>query len=169
MGKLFRNILAVVVLLFTVSAAKADDILDKFHLERFVAVTHLSTSGVNIWVEVRNDWAHDLVIKRGSVDVMMHGNRVATIELRDKVVIPRRTTSRVLIPLPFDAYNTLSFQRILYNLVEKGGLGTTISYRVRAGMKLLKLTFSDKNVAVSEILNNFALSNDSLNELIELI
>lgn len=169
MCRLLRYIFAVVLFMCSASGVRAEDILDKFCLERFVAVTHLSTSGVNIWVDVRSDWAHDLVIKRGTVDVMMHGKKVATIELRDKIVIPRRTTSRVLIPLRFDAYNTLSFQRILYNLVEKRGFGTTINYRVRAGMKVLKLTFSDKNVAVSEILNNFALSNDSLNELIELI
>ena len=49
------------------------------------------------------------------------------------------------------------------------GLGTTIDYRVRAGLKVLKLNFSDKNVAVSEILNNFALSNESLRELAKLI
>jgi hypothetical protein len=71
--------------------------------------------------------------------------------------------------LRFDTDNTFSFQRVIRNLVDKRGLGTTIDYRVRAGTKLLKLTFSDKNVAVSEILNNFALSNDSLKELIELI
>lgn len=168
MTKLLKHIFVIVVLSFTVSSARAD-ILDKFHLEKFVAVTHLSSSGVNIWVDIRNDWAHTLVIKKGKVDIMMHGKKVATIELRDKIVVPRRTTTRVLVPLRFDTNNLLSFQRILRNLIDKKGLGTTIDYRVRAGMRLLKLTFSDKNVAVSEILNNFALSNDSLRELIELI
>ena len=168
MPNFLRYIATVVLLLFSVNRAHAD-ILDNFHFERFVAVTHLSTSGVNLWVDVRNDWSHALVIKRGKVDVMMHGKKVATIELRDKIVLPKRSTSRILIPLRFDAQNTLSFQRIIRNLVEKHGLGTTIDYRVRAGTKLIKLTFSDKNVAVSEILNNFALSNDSLKELIELI
>ena len=168
MYKYLRYIATIVVLLLSVNRAPAD-ILDNFHFERFVAVTHLSSSGANIWVDVRNDWSHTLVIKKGKVDVMMHGKKVATIELRDKIVLPKRSTSRILIPLRFDAQNTLSFQRILRNLVDKRGLGTTIDYRVRAGTKALKLTFSDKNVAVSEILNNFALSNDSLKELIELI
>ena len=156
------------LLLFSVNRAHAD-ILDNFHFERFVAVTHLSSSGANIWVDVRNDWSHALVIKKGKVDVMMHGKKVATIELRDKIILPKRSTSRILIPLRFSAENSLSFQRIIRNLVDKRGLGTAIDYRVRAGTKLVKLTFSDKNVAVSEILNNFALSNDSLRELIELI
>lgn len=168
MPKYLRNIAALLLLLFSVNRAHAD-ILDKFYIEKFVAVTHLSTSGVNIWVEVRNDWRHTLVIKRGKVDVMMHGKKVATIELRDKVVVPKRSTTRILVPLRFDSQNILSFSMILRNLVDKGGLGTSIDYRVRAGMKALKLTFSGKNVAVSEILNNFALSNDSLRELIELI
>jgi LEA14-like dessication related protein len=156
------------VLLFSVNRAHAD-ILDNFHVERFVAVTHLSSSGVNIWVDVRNDWRHTLVIKKGKVDIMMHGKKVASIELRAKIVVPKRSTTRILLPLRFDSQNTLSFPMILRNLVDKGGLGTTIDYRVRAGLKAIKLTFSEKNVAVSEILNNFALSNDSLKELIELI
>lgn len=168
MPKYLQHIATVVLLLFSVNRAHAD-ILDNFHFERFVAVTHLSSSGANIWVDVRNDWSHALVIKKGKVDVMMHGKKVATIELRDKIVLPKRSTSRILIPLRFDTENTFSFQRVIRNLVDKRGLGTTIDYRVRAGTKLLKLTFSDKNVAVSEILNNFALSNDSLKELIELI
>lgn len=169
MQRLIRYIFIIILLLSSVNGVHAGGILSKFHLEKFVAVTHLSSSGVNIWVDVRNDWAHALVIKRGKVDVMMHGKYVATIELRDKVVIPRRSTSRVLIPLRFNSNNILSFQRILANLIDKGGLGTTIDYRIRAGMKSLRLTFFEKNVAVSEILNNFALSNDSLRELIKLI
>jgi hypothetical protein len=166
--KIFRYFAVLLVALFTFNRAKAD-ILDKFHLERFITVTHMSSSGFNLWVEVRSDWAHTLVVKRGVVDVMMHGKKVATIELRDKVVVPKRSTTRILVPLRFDSQNILSFSMILRNLVDKGGLGTSIDYRVRAGMKALKLTFSEKNVAVSEILNNFAMSIDSLRELIELI
>ena len=168
MPKSLRYIVMLFVLLFSVNRAHAD-ILDNFHVERFVAVTHLSSSGVNIWVDVRNDWRHTLVIKKGKVDIMMHGKKVASIELRAKIVVPKRSTTRILLPLRFDSQNTLSFPMIIRNLVDKGGLGTTIDYRVRAGLKAIKLTFSEKNVAVSEILNNFALSNDSLKELIELI
>lgn len=168
MPKSLRYIVMLFVLLFSVNRAHAD-ILDNFHVERFVAVTHLSSSGVNIWVDVRNDWRHTLVIKKGKVDIMMHGKKVASIELRAKIVVPKRSTTRILLPLRFDSQNTLSFPMILRNLVDKGGLGTTIDYRVRAGLKAIKLTFSEKNVAVSEILNNFALSNDSLKELVELI
>ncbi len=168
MPKSLRYIVMLFVLLFSVNRAHAD-IFDNFHVERFVAVTHLSSSGVNIWVDVRNDWRHTLVIKKGKVDIMMHGKKVASIELRAKIVVPKRSTTRILLPLRFDSQNTLSFPMIIRNLVDKGGLGTTIDYRVRAGLKAIKLTFSEKNVAVSEILNNFALSNDSLKELIELI
>ncbi|MBO7307952.1 MAG: LEA type 2 family protein [Alistipes sp.] len=168
MRRLLKYVITLALLLFSANRAHAG-ILDKFYFEGFVAVTHLTTSGVNIWVDVRSEWAHTLIIKKGKVDVMMQGNKVGTIELRDKIVVPKRSKSRILVPLRFSADNALSFQRIVRNLVEKGGLGTTIDYRVRAGLKVLKLNFSDKNVAVSEILNNFALSNDSLNELIELI
>lgn len=166
--KIFRYFAVLLVALFTFNSAKAD-ILDKFHLERFITVTHMSSSGFNLWVEVRSDWAHTLVVKRGVVDVMMHGEKVATIELRDKIVIPKRSTTKVLIPIRFSARNTFTLQRVLRHLIEDGGLNTTISYRFRAGLKILKLNFSEKNVAVSEILDNFALSNETLRELLKLI
>lgn len=163
-----KHIVLLSFALLTATIARAD-ILDKFHFERFITVTHMSTSGMNLWVEIRSDWAHTLVIKKGHVDIKMHGKHVATIELRDKIKIPPRSTTKVLIPLRFSADNTLSLQFILRHLVKDGGLNTTIDYRVRAGLKVLKMNFSDKNVAVSEILNNFALSNENLKELIEMI
>ena len=168
MSKIQKYLVTFIIALFTFGSAKAD-ILDKFHFERFVAVTHLSTTGMNLWVEVSSEWAHTLIVKRGKVDIMMHGNHVATIELRDKVVIPRRSKNKVLIPLRFTTTNSLTIQRVLRNLIDNGGLGTTVTYRIRAGVKALKKNFSDKNVAVSEILNNFALSNESLRELAKLI
>lgn len=166
--KNLKYLTVLCIALFTFNTARAD-ILDKFHLERFITVTHMSTSGMNLWVEIRSDWAHTLVIKKGFVDIMMHGEKVATIELRDKVVVPRRSTTKVLIPLRFTMRNTFTLQRVLRHLIEDGGLNTTLTYRVRAGLKVLKMNFSDKNVAVSEILDNFALSNETLRELLKLI
>ena len=168
MSKFYKYLLLVVVVVLSCGRAKAD-ILDKFHIERFITVTHLSTTGMNLWVEVSSEWAHTLVVKKGKVDVMMHGNKVATVELRDKVIVPRKTTSKVLVPLRFTTTNSFTLQRVLRHLIDKGGLGTTITYRIRAGLKGLKMNFSDKNVAVSEILDNFALSNENLRELIALI
>ena len=106
---------------------------------------------------------------KGKVDVMMHGKQVATIELRDPIQIPSLAKTKVLIPLRFTTTNSLTLQRVLRHLIDDRGLGTTISYRIRAGVKVLKFNFSEKNVAVSQILDNFALSNDSLRQLIELI
>ena len=168
MSRFYKYILLIVVLFMGVGRAKAD-ILDKFHFERFITVTHLSSTGMNLWVEVSSEWAHTLIVKKGKIDIKMHGNHVATIELRDKVVIPRRSKNKVLIPLRFTTTNSLTIQRVLRNLIDNGGLGTTVTYRIRAGVKVLKMNFSDKNVAVSEILNNFALSNESLRELAKLI
>ena len=168
MSRFYKYILLIVVLFMGVGRAKAD-ILDKFHFERFITVTHLSSTGMNLWVEVSSEWAHTLIVKKGKIDIKMHGNHVATIELRDKVTIPRNSKSKVLIPLRFTTTNSFTLQRVLRHLIERCGLGTTIDYRIRAGVKALKKNFSDKNVAVSEILDNFALSNENLRELIALI
>lgn len=166
MFKRLRYFIVLCFTLLTVTSAKAD-ILDKFHFERFITVTHVSSSGMNLWVEIRSDWAHTLIIK-GKVDVKIHGNQVATIELRDKIKIPPRSTTKVLIPLRFRQKHPI----VAANFASsdpRWGLNTTIDYRVRAGIKVLKINFSDKNVAVSEILNNFALSNESLQELVNMI
>ena len=168
MPKVCRYIVTLICALCSFASTEAG-ILDKFRIERIVTITHVSTSGMNLWVEVSSEWAHTLIVKRGKVDIMMHGNHVATIELRDKVEIPRRATTKVLLPLRFTATNSLSLQRVLRHLIENRGLGTTINYRIRAGLRVLKMNFSDKNVAVSEILDNFALSNENLRELIALI
>lgn len=168
MPRFYKYALSFIFVLLSVGSAKAD-ILDKFHFERFVAVTHLSTSGMNLWVEVSSEWAHTLIIKKAKIDVKMQGKYVATIELRDKVKIPRCSKSKVLLPLRFTTSNSLTLQRVVRHLVDNRGLGTTIDYRIRAGVKVLKMNFSDKNVAVSQILDNFALSNESLRELAKLI
>ena len=168
MPRVCKYLVALIFALSGFASAEAG-VLDKFRIERVVPITHVSTSGMNLWVEVSSEWAHTLIVKRGKVDIMMHGNHVATIELRDKVEIPRRATTKVLLPLRFTSTNSLSLQRVLRHLIENRGLGTTINYRIRAGLRVLKMNFSDKNVAVSEILDNFALSNESLRELAKLI
>ena len=168
MSRLYKYVVTFIFLVLSVGGAKAD-ILDKFHFERFITVTHLSTTGMNLWVEVSSEWAHTLIVKRAKIDVMMQGKYVATIELRDKVAIPRRSTNRILLPLRFTTSNSLTLQRVVRHLVENRGLGTTIDYRIRAGVRVLKKNFSEKNVAVSQILDNFALSNESLRELLKLI
>ncbi len=168
---MLKNLRYFVVLCFALlstTITKAD-VLDNFHFERFITVTHVSTSGMNLWVEIRSDWAHTLIIKKGKVDIKMHGNKVATIELRDKIKIPPRSTTKVLIPLRFTSTSSFTMQYVLRHLINNRGLNTTLDYRVKAGLKVLKMNFSDKNVAVSEILNNFALSNEILGEIVQMI
>lgn len=62
-----------------------------------VDVTHLSTSGMNLYIEVDNDTCHRLVVSRAEIDVVEDGENVVTISLRDKVVVrvgaPRKCSS----------------------------------------------------------------------------
>ena len=120
MPRIYKYLVTFIFALCCSVSAQAD-ILDKFHFERFVTVTHLSTTGMNLWVEVTSEWAHMLIVKKAKVDIMMHGKYVATIELRDKVKIPRRSTTKVLLPLRFTTTNTLTLQRVLRHLIDKGG------------------------------------------------
>ena len=59
------------------------------HIEGITRVTHLSTSGANIYVELNNTTKRRLVIKSGEVEIMVDGNPRLTISLREKIIIPK--------------------------------------------------------------------------------
>ena len=92
-------------------------VMERVEVEAISRVTHLSTSGANLWVEVRNDSGARLVIKSGELDILVDGEVRATIALRDKVVIRRRSHDEVLLPLRFRSRNTLALASLLRSVV----------------------------------------------------
>lgn len=162
-------VIGVATLFMFVPTAEACKIEDKVKFERFVKVSHLSSSGVNLWVDITNDSCHRLVIKEMELDIEIKGKSVATISLRDKVVLPRKSTSCVLIPLRFTSHSTFVLARLLWKIVDGLGEDISISYRAKAGVRLIKRRFAGDNIPVSEILTNFAISKLRLRELIDML
>lgn len=170
-------------------------VMERVEVEAISRVTHLSTSGANLWVEVRNDSGARLVIKSGELDILVDGEVRATIALRDKVVIRRRSHDEVLLPLRFRSRNTLALASLLRSVVrdvweDKGdisdGVGTntiypplnnagrsgdgiTISLRVRGGTALFKRTVELEGMTLGEALSTFGISRDMLAELERLL
>ena len=129
-----------------------------------VDVTHLSTSGMNLYIEVDNDTCHRLVVSRAEIDVVEDGENVVTISLRDKVVVRGRRTSKVLIPLRFNARSSFALHRTLRRALEAEN-GITLNYRIRGGTGLVRRNVEAEGVAISELLANSPLSAATLQEL----
>ena len=54
-------------------------IMDVVRVEGVSDVTHLSTSGMNLYVDIENDTRHRLVVSDAEVDILSNGEVLATI------------------------------------------------------------------------------------------
>lgn len=129
-----------------------------------VDVTHLSTSGMNLYIEVDNDTCHRFVVSRAEIDVVEDGENVVTISLRDKVVVRGRRTSKVLIPLRFNARSSFALHRTLRRALEAEN-GITLNYRIRGGTSLFRRNTEAEGVAITELLANAPIAAAALEGL----
>lgn len=137
----------------------------RVHYGGYVRASHLSSSGVNLWVAMENGSCHDLVLRRGEITILVKGLPAATISLRDKVVVPRRSSEEVLLPLRFTSHGLVGAWQLVRRIATGRGEDVTLSYRLRAGTRLFKRNFSAEEVAISEFFNNFAISDDFIRAL----
>lgn len=140
----------------------------RLEIEGIARVTHLSSSGANLYVEVENAMGRRLVVKRGEVDVMVGGSPKITITLRDKVVIPKHYSGEILLPLRFESAGAIRLGAILRRIVQQDDI-VTINYRVRAGTTLWRRNFCGESIAISEFFDTFASSKGLIGELEELV
>jgi hypothetical protein len=134
-----------------------------------VDVTHLSTSGMNLYIEVDNDTCHRLVVSRAEIDVVEDGENVVTISLRDKVVIPRRAKSEILLPLRFKSRSSFALGRLLWRVIDGRGDDITLSYRMRAGLRLIKRNITAENIALSDLLGKEPTMMNAIEMLWEMV
>lgn len=125
-------------------------------------VTHLSSSGANLYVDIRNDSRRTIVIKSGEVDVMVDGSLKCTISLRERVVIPKGHAGEVLLPLRFRSTSTLTLHNILRRIAEGNSDNVAITYRLRGGTRLIKRSFHGEDIAISEIFDMFAIPKSAI-------
>ena len=159
---LMRYTLALCTLLLTTLTAQAAD-RGGVKCRGVVFATHISSGGMNLWLEFENSSSRTIVVKSGEVELYIGDRYVMTISLRDKVVIPRRCNSDVLLPLRFTSSSNLK-NVVLLRKVMRGDEEVRVSYRLRAGTRLVKRTFRAEDVALSEIFDNFAMSDTVISE-----
>ena len=89
---------------------------------------------------------------------------MVTISLRDKVVVRGRRTSKVLIPLRFNARSSFTLHRTLRRALEAEN-GITLNYRIRGGTSLFRRNAEAEGVAITELLANAPIAAATLEGL----
>lgn len=136
----------------------------------FERVTHLSTYGANLWVEVENRGCWRMVVKEAEVDILVDGTPRLTLALRDKVVVPRKSSSEVLVPLRFRSRSMLSFAGLVARIALGDREDITINYRIKAGTPLFKRRFEQEGVPLNQLMQLLSLHDgeiESLNMLLK--
>ena len=168
-----RYVIVVIALLCAFDGAVASPCGKSFEqrlreavtIEGISRVTHLSTSGMNLWVDIRNDSSSRLVVKRAEIDILVGGGLRATISLRDRVVVERRSSGEVLIPLRFRSKSSFALGALLRAIVEGRTEDITIAYRLRGGTMLFRRTIERGEVSIRELIDEMGLARDILSEL----
>ena len=94
---------------------------------------------------------------------------MVTFSLRDKVVIPRRKCSEILIPVRFKAQSSFALSRLLWRIISLNGDDIELSYRLRAGIGCLQKSFKEDDISMSKIFDIFAEAKSLLEELWNMI
>lgn len=173
MRSLKQFILTLVALVAWCGVAEAREplserIMSKVHFERVVDVTHLSTSGMNLYVEIENETGHRLVFSEAEIDILSRGEVMATISLRDKVVLKRRSTTTVLIPLRFKSRSSFALTRLITRLLSFD-VDLTIDYRIRGGIGPFRQTFEERGIKATELFDSLEVSEMILQQIDEYI
>ena len=119
-------------------------------------------TGLDLVLRVRNDTGYKLRLEHAALDLFCGAARVAAVELREPVEVPRRTTDsyvtgwRVRVSDPFALY-------ALLRRIRQGDLAElTVSYAVEGRGGLASVNISREKVPLSEFLNTFGLDSQDL-------
>ena len=146
----------------------AERIREGLHYDGVSDVTHLSTSGMNLYVDITNDTCHKLVVSSAEVDVIAGGEVLATISLRDKVVVRRKATQTLLLPLRFKTRSAFVLTSLLTRIMNEGG-ELKLNYHIRGGTALFKRTIEQENIAVDELFDNYNIPRSTISELTRMV
>ena len=165
-----RDIIAVVCFaLLSVARVDACGVKERVAFEGFERVTHLSTSGMNLWVEVTNRGCWRMVVAEAEVDIFVDGTKRLTLSLRDRVVVPRKSTGEVLVPIRITSHSLFSIVGIIGRMAVGDRDDITISYTLRAGTPLFKRTFAEEGIPVSVLLSQLSMPDSEIGVLKQLL
>ena len=161
--------LVAVVALLSAVRVDACGVKERVAFEGFERVTHLSTSGMNLWVEVTNRGCWRMVVAEAEVDIFVDGTKRLTLSLRDRVVVPRKSTGEVLVPIRITSHSLFSIVGIIGRMAVGDRDDITISYTLRAGTPLFKRTFAEEGIPVSVLLSQLSMPDSEIGVLKQLL
>lgn len=164
--KAFRfSTLLIALMLVTATASMAQ----RVEFKGFERVTHLSTSGANLWVVVENNSCWRMVVKEAEVDILVGDKPRLSITIRDKIVVPRKSCSEVLIPLRFTSRSMLSFAGVIARMAFGDRDDITINYKIKAGTPLFKRKLEGRGTPLNTLLELLAMPEEEIDILNELV
>lgn len=146
-------VLVSALLLGSLHQANAQGLPKKLHFEGFAKATHISTSGMNLWVTLNNESIWRYEIKSCELDVYIEGSHLATISLRDKVVIPRKQRGDVLLPLRFESRSSFALGRLLWRIINGDSDKITLSYSMRAGVFIFTKRIEERDIQLRSLID----------------
>lgn len=161
--------LVAVVALLSAVRVEACGVKERIVFDGFERVTHLSTSGMNLWVEATNRSCWRMVVTEAEVDIFVSGTKRLTLSLRDRVVVPRKSSGEVLVPIRITSHSLFSIVGIVGRIATGNRGDITISYTLRAGTPLFKRTFAEEGVPIEMLLRQLALSDSEIGVLKQLM
>lgn len=169
MQRLRGVIVTVCFVLLFAARAEACEAKERIVFEGFERVTHLSTSGMNLWVEVTNRSCWRMVVAEAEVDIYVEGTKRLTLSLRDRVVVPRKSSDEVLVPIRITSHSLFSIVGIIGRIASGNRGDITISYTLRAGTPLFKRTFAEEAIPVDVLLSQLSLPDSEIGILKQLV
>lgn len=142
---------------------------ERVEIKGISRVTHLSTSGANLWVNVENRSGSRLVLKRASVSFVVDGEERLEVALRERVVVARKSNGEVLLPLRFSKRNTLSVISLLRRLVRDDIAEVSLDIDLRGGSMLFRKNFEAQGVTLSDALEWLGLTSEDVLEFMEML
>ena len=85
------------------------------------------------------------------MEILSRGEVIATVSLRDRVVIKGRRTSTVLVPLRVKARSSFVLGNLLKRLASEEDM--RLNYRICGGTGMYKRTLAAEDITVGELLS----------------
>lgn len=164
---LCRILIIVVALSLACHTAEAKGHIPGVSVEGVERVTHLSTSGMNLWLDVRNERCSRVVLKRGEIVVKVDGVERVAVMLRDKVVVRGRSMESVLVPLRFRSRSSFALGALLRRVLEGDAEDISLSLTFRGGTALFRRTVEVEDIPLCDAVEMFALPEDLLLDIKE--
>jgi len=161
--------LAAAILAIPVPAADGGKDESKIRFEDFTRTSHCTSAGMNLYVRIGNTSSYNVILKSCTAVIRCGCEELMQIELRERAVIPKRSTSEVLLPLRFRADNSMSIAVLLRRILQGRIDDMTVTMTAKCRASIISKTFSMQNVAMSEILDNFGVTIDNVKRLSELL